>query len=133
MSGYAQNAPDVPLETVFRIDFIRTAQGWRISKLVKRRLEGRGNPAPAIINVVSESEIKPEPFDLDGALSWCESHGWTVRRWGGSEISGARAFRFGLEPIRSTREIQRMRQELKQYPRPELGNQTYALDLAYDL
>jgi hypothetical protein len=125
--SYAQNAPDVPLETVFRIDFIKTAQGWRVSKLVKREFNGK------LINVVSESEIKPEPFDLDGALSWCESHGWTVRRWGGSEISGARAFRFGLEPIRSVREIQKMRAELRQYPRPELGNQTYALDLAYDL
>ncbi len=120
---YAQAAPDVPLETVFRIDFIKTAAGYRISKLVKRQFQGK------LINVVSESEIKPEPFDIEAALAWCEANGWAVRRW----ATGARAFRFGLEPVRSIREIQRMREELKQYPRPELGDRTFVLDLAYDL
>jgi len=53
-------------------------------------------------------ETKPAGFDLEGALTWCEQNGFTVRRWPG----GARAWLGKPWPIRTRNQIQRMRHKI---------------------
>lgn len=77
---------------------------------------------------VVDGQNKPG-FDLETALAWCKQNGWTVRRWPG----GARAWKRGPEPVRGSHEIIRLRDQLRENPRPELEGMGAALDLAYDL
>ena len=103
---------------VTRMDFIILEGGVTVNKL------GQGIGKMVVI----EGKTMPG-FDLDAALTWCRSHGWTVRRWPG----GARAWKNGLEPVRTQREILKLREKLSNNPRPELEGQGVNLDLAYDL
>jgi hypothetical protein len=82
-----------------RIDFNRLPSGVVTTKYWK--MEGRD----VALNGV---EIKPIDFDLDGALAWCEEHGYTVIRW----PTGARAFKGAPWPLRSTQRIRQKRDEV---------------------
>lgn len=111
---------------ICRLDFVQAGGTWSVSKLVK---VSQGQVPGYIRTVVVSFERKPQGFDIEKALRWCDGHGWTVRRWPG----GARAWRDGLEPVRTTGAIKKLRDELRCRPRPELQGQGVALDLAYDL
>ena len=114
-------ASTVGLDTeITRMDFVTTPRGVIVNKLGKN-WNGR--------LVVVTGETKPAGFNLEKALAWCESQGWTVRRWPG----GARAWKYGLEPVRSKSQVISLRDDLRQNPRPELQGQAVGLDLLYDL
>lgn len=108
----------VPKVEVIRMDFIILADG----SITINKLGDTGRLA------VIESETKPG-FDIENALAWCRSNGWTVRRWPG----GARAWKHGLVPVRTRGAIIKLRDELRMNPRPDLEGQGVNLDLAYDL
>jgi len=83
-------------------------------------------------DTVVSREIHPQPFDVEAAISWCERHGYIVRRYPG----GARAFYQELFPIRDTYAIRVIRARLERTPHPELGplgGYTRSIDLRYDL
>ena len=109
--------PSVPKVEVIRMDFVILSDSVIVNKL--------GDTGRL---VVIDSETKPG-FDVEAALAWCRSNGWTVRRWPG----GARAWKYGLVPVRKQYEIIKLRDELRMNPRPELEGQGVSLDLAYDL
>lgn len=104
---------------ITRIDFFVVPGGVIVNKL------GPGFYGKL---VVLEGGLKDE-FNLENALKWCRSRGWVVRTWPG----GARAWKNGLEPVRTKAEIIRLRDDLRTNPRPELEGRGYALELAYDL
>jgi len=101
---------------ITRLDFVELPQGAIVNKILEDHERG--------VTIVVASGVVPS---LDEALRWCESTGWTVRRWTG----GARAWWGGLRPVRSAEQIKQKREELRRYPVP--GLQVNALDLAYDL
>jgi hypothetical protein len=110
--------PAMPDVEITRMDFVSLEGG----KVTVNKL-GQGFYGKLVV-------IQSNPVaDLESALSWCVSHGWTVRRWPG----GARAWKNGLEPVRSKSEVIRLRDELRNHPRPELQGCAVALDLVYDL
>jgi len=101
---------------ITRLDFVQLPQGALVNKILEDHARG--------VTIVVATGVVPS---LDEALNWCESTGWTVRRWTG----GARAWWGGLRPVRSAGQIKKKREELLRYPVP--GLQVNALDLAYDL
>lgn len=110
-----------------RIDFIQTAAGVVVRKYSKQPYKDR----------IHSCETKPADFDLQAALDWCQTHGYTVRTWHG----GARAWKGAIWPIRTSWQIVRKRQDLEQIAlakmRQEPGKWHHeetllALDLAYD-
>lgn len=113
-------SPVIPDAEITRMDFVVTPGGVIVNKL------GTGLYGKL---VVVKAETKPQSFELETALDWCRSQGWVVRTWPG----GARAWKHGLEPVRNSAEIIRLRQELITNPRPELNGRGNSLDLAYDL
>lgn len=110
----------VPEVEIIRIDFERLRNGKVIINKMGKGLKG---------NLFVDNSKTVENFDLAGALNWCRSNGWTVRQW----PTGARAWKHGLEPVRSKYEILKLRDQLREHPRPELEGAGYTLDLAYDL
>ena len=66
-------------------------------------------------------------FDLDGALTWCKDHGYTVRNFPG----GARAFLGIPLPIRDRSTILKMRRQIEQRLTPT-GDNAQFYDLAFD-
>jgi hypothetical protein len=109
----------VPDIEITRIDFLVTGATTTVNKMGMNVFEK---------TIVAEGKTHKN-FDLAAALDWLRVRGWTVREWPG----GARAWRDGLKPIRSAREIIRLRDELRAYPRPELEGKAHTLDLAFDL
>ncbi len=109
----------VPDIEITRMDFFVTGDRTTVNKL-GMNVMGK--------TIVAEGKTVKN-FDLAGALNWCRANGWTVRTWPG----GARAWRYGLEPVRDSRQIRNLRDELNFHPRPELEGQGVALDLRYDL
>jgi hypothetical protein len=83
-----------------RIDFAVTTVGVAVTKFWL--IDGRSIPAHG-------GEMKPAGFDLEGALAWCEAHGYTVRRWDG----GARAWKGKPWPVRTQKQILRKRSEVE--------------------
>ncbi len=105
---------------ITRIDFICPRDG----KIIVNKWPSGWEAMP-----VELQHEEHDAFDMEAALSWCENHCWEVRRWRG----GARAFKYGLRPIRNASLIKRMRSDLSVHPRPELLGKAVALDLRYDL
>ena len=89
-----------------RIDFTVTSEGQVIvQKFERRRLRnGRKRDFPIA------TEIKPDGFNLRGALTWCESNGYTVRRW----HRGARAWKGEPWVIRTRAQIYHKRRQVEQ-------------------
>jgi hypothetical protein len=83
-----------------RIDFAVVPSGVAVTKFWL--VDGRSIP-------LNGGEMKPAGFDLEGALAWCEAHGYTVRRWEG----GARAWRGVPWPVRTHAQILRKRSEVE--------------------
>jgi hypothetical protein len=109
--------------SVDRIDFHQTGEAaWVVTKYTRCE---RGAYLPV--------ERKAEPiFDVDSALSWCREHNWEVREW----PNGARAWRNGVEPVRSSERAERMRRDGLLVVPPEWAELGYELDkinLQYDL
>jgi len=105
---------------ITRIDFAIHPQGVVVNKYDRSWEYSPGG-------LVSH-ETKTD-FDVEAAISWLQKHGWKVRRWPG----GARAWLGEIKPIRTRGRIQKIRDELRERPRPELQGAGVALDLAYDL
>ena len=84
---------------ITRVDFVREHDGW----LVKKFPIGWSAKTRPLT-----TETKPADFDLESALAWCQSHGWTVYRWDG----GARAWKGQPKPIRDRATILTMRRKL---------------------
>ena len=103
-------------QEITRIDFATTADLVVVNKLVEE-------PTRAW---VYDSSQKPA-IELDKMLAWCESNGWTVRRFA---PLGARAWKGAPRPIRTAAQIIKRRAELTMRPVPGLN--VVALDLAYD-
>ena len=56
------------------------------------------------------SDEKPVGFDTEKALTWCEAHGYVVRRWPG----GARVWKAERPwPIRTRSQIKRLRERVE--------------------
>ena len=72
---------------------------------------------------------------LSEMIAWLKDHGWTVRTWeSGLWLGGARAFLGELKPIRTSTEIMRRRDLLRQScngAKP-YNYTTNGLDFAYD-
>jgi hypothetical protein len=104
-----------------RIDFIVVPSGVAVTKFWL--IDGRSIP-------LHGGEMKPVDFDMEGALAWCEAHGYTVRRWEG----GARAWKGAPWPIRTRAQILRKRSEVE---REALAGHSsgnlLSLDFAYDM
>ena len=79
-----------------RIDFAVVPSGVAVTRFWL--VDGRSIPFHG-------GEVKPAGFDLEGALTWCEAHGYTVRRWDG----GARAWLGVPWPVRTQAQILRKR------------------------
>lgn len=101
---------------ITRIDFAVADQSVVVNKLVE--IDGRA--------IVIETSTKPLA-ELETMLTWCASHGWTVRRYA---PLGARAWKGAAKPVRTAGQIQKRRAEMEKYPVP--GLQVHALDFAYD-
>ena len=114
--------PIVPSVSVPKVEIIRMDFAILPDSVIVNKLGDTGRL------VVIESETKPG-FDVEAALDWCRSNGWTVRRWPG----GARAWKHGLVPVRTSGAIIKLRDELRMNPRPDLEGHGVNLDLAYDL
>lgn len=106
------------MNDITRLDFTKLPDD-RV--LVNKIFEDHQRRQAVVVNTVMSS------LTLDELVSWCESTGWTVRRWPG----GARAWWGGLRPVRTAGAIKNKRAELMHRPIP--GLQVHALDLAYDL
>jgi len=104
-----------------RIDFAIVPSGVAVTKFWL--VDGRSIPAHG-------GEMKPAGFDLEGALAWCEAHGYTVRRWDG----GARAWRGVPWPVRTRAQIRRKRSEVERmvFAGRASGN-LLTLDFALDM
>lgn len=87
---------------IVRMDFNETPGGVVVTKY--QRLMTPDGPR----DVVAEHAVKPD-LDLEWALAWCETHGYTVRRWPG----GARAWLGAPWPIRTVAEIRRRREQVE--------------------
>jgi len=109
----------VPDIEITRIDFFVTAGGTIVNKM-GMNVFGK--------TIVAEGKTH-KALDLQKSLDWLRVRGWAVREWPG----GARTWRDGLAPVRQAREIIRLRDELRNYPRPELEGKAHTLDLAFDL
>lgn len=76
-----------------------------------------------------ENSTLPNQDELDKALAWCRSHGWTVRQW--QKVlyfpAGARAWKGEQKPVRTQGQIMRRRSELLS------AGISGLVDLAYDL
>jgi hypothetical protein len=110
-----------------RIDFTQLPDGRVVVQKLRR--DTRTNPARPR-DIPLESEVKPEDFDLAGALAWCQGHGYTVREWTG----GARAWKGEPWVIRTRAQIARKRQQIEAEVRRGGGGgrSLLSLDLAYD-
>lgn len=107
---------------ITRIDFVQPNGRWVVNKY-PYGWTAKTRPLT--------SETKDETFDLESALTWCETHGWTVRRWPG----GARAFLGEPMPVRDANTIKRMRRQVDQAMAGlVMGQNAERLhyDLAYD-
>lgn len=116
---------NLAMPEVTRIDFTVIGDGVLVQKW------GVVNDSYNPRSIVVESDVK-QGFDLQSALAWCSTHGWTVHTWPG----GARAWKGEPYPIRDARTIQRKRAELtKKLMLGQTDGTTgsYAYDLAYDL
>jgi len=89
----------------------------------KMRRDTTTDPArPRDIPLANGHSIKPPGFNIESAVTWCQNHGYTVRRW----HNGARAWLGGAWVIRTRRQIKTMRQ------RAERARRDYSIDFAYD-
>ena len=107
---------------VDRIDFTDTGVSVLVIKFVRQE-EAHDIPI--------SNDQKPADFDLEAALSWCEEHGWTVRRWPG----GARAWKGTPWPIRTRWQIRKKRMEVERLAmRGYFGDaNVIGLDFALDM
>jgi hypothetical protein len=80
---------------IVRVDFVKLGDALHIQKYP---YGWTANTRPIEDKVVSLAE-------RESAISWCESRGWTVRRW----PDGARAFKGPAMPVRDARTIRSMR------------------------
>lgn len=115
------------LPKVTRIDFIQVEGAVIINKFVVTDRNLGPDPMDRIVE-----STQNRGFDLEGALTWCSSHGWTVHTWPG----GARAWKGQPYRVRDARTIQRKRSELRQrlmHGHTDGTTGEYAYDLAYDL
>jgi len=103
-----------------RIDFHIMSDGRVIVQKMRRDTT---NPAqPRDIPLANGHSIEPPGFDIESAVTWCQDHGYTVRRWHG----GARAWLGGAWVIRTRHQIKRAQE------RAERAKENYFLDFAYD-
>jgi hypothetical protein len=118
-----------------RIDFT-ILEDDRINVLKLRR-DTTDPAAPRDTPLPDGHEIKSADFDLEAALAWCESNGYTVRRWPG----GARAWKGEPWVIRTGWQIVKLRRKLEARWRTEFRRNPgrwssfdtlLSLDLAYD-
>lgn len=80
------------------------------------------------LGVAESKSHKKDEFKYEEALDWLRAHGWVVRQW----PTGARAWKYGLKPVRSRGQILKLRSQMSSRPpRPEL--QGFMPDLAFDL
>lgn len=102
--------------TITRIDFIVRPQGLVCVKKFPNGWMAKTRPM----------KTETKPLDLETAIAWCLSHGYTVRRWEKNERNpaGARAWLGTVQPVRSTSEIQRLRRVLNE----SRNSGDYALD-----
>lgn len=104
-----------------RVDFFYTSAVFVVNQLV----DSYGH-----WHMLKHEALPPaDVSSLEDRLAELTAAGWTVRRWPG----GARAWKHGLVPVRKTWQIKKLRDELREHPRPELQGQGWALDLRYDL
>ena len=103
-------------QTTDRVDIVKVNDGFRVIQFQK------GLGMAVQMDTVTEDRAQ-------NLVSVLESRGWVVRRW----VGGSRAFKGGLYPIRTASQILRLRDQLRSFPRPELAETIYSLDLAYDL
>jgi hypothetical protein len=102
-----------------RIDFTTTKDGVKVEKY-PLGWTAKTNPIT--------SEVKPGSFDLEVSITWCENHGFTVRRWPG----GARAWKGEAMPVRDAGAIMRLRSQIKSaFVRGE-SDARNSYDLAFD-
>lgn len=108
-----------PTCNVDRLDFHQTPAAWIVARFTRCELG-------AYLPIARKTE---PGFDIDLALAWCREHGWAVREWPG----GARAWRKGVEPVRSARQVKRMEREGLLAIDPEWAEEGYEINLQYDL
>lgn len=104
-----------------RIDFDVQSHGTLIFRF--RHINGRDCPDGV-------PDLEPPGFDLDGALAWCEAHGYAVCRWPG----GARAWKGRPWPIRTMAQILKRRGQVERDVRAgrlDLGFNYLSLNFAY--
>ncbi len=87
-----------PTPEIVRIDFFQTPAGWVLNHY---RRCGRSLFLPV------RRETKPPEFDMEAALIWCAQERWEVRRW----PTGARAWKHGIEPVRTAEMAERMERD----------------------
>lgn len=119
--SFAKSAPPANPKHPDRIDFTVLSDGGVI--ITKMRRDTSNLQYPRAIPLPDGSSTKTPGFDLEGALTWCEDHGYVVRRWPG----GARAWKGSKPwPIRTGYGIFKARQ------RAEREGKGFSLDFAYD-
>lgn len=117
--------------TVDRIDFKTLPNGQVLVQKFSHEDAG--------FDRLTSTAYKGKPFNVEAAICWCQENGYKVRRWTGWHGPCARAFRGQLWPIRSRRQMARLRRQvekevaswIKANPgKPTLG--LTFLDFAYD-
>lgn len=104
---------------VTRVDFAKRADGWHI---VKYCYGWTAKTRPMSDVLKSEEEI-------NSAIAWCETHGWTIRKWD----SGARAWKDKLRPVRDANGIRAMRRKAEdELQRGAVGTNKIFYDFAFD-
>lgn len=102
-----------------RVDFLKLGAEFHIRKYPHG---WTAKARPSEDKQVSETEWL-------AAIAWCESAGWTVRRWPG----GARAFKGAPMPVRDARAIRAMRNRVNaDYAAGRPTDSKRFFDLAYD-
>lgn len=88
---------------------------------------GRGFAQEKIVKI---NEYPLDSFTIDDKIAWMQSHGYYVRSWPG----GARGWKGDKpRPVRTAREIFKLRERLERTPRPELNGVENTLMLEFDL
>jgi hypothetical protein len=105
---------------ITRVDFVHQSDGWHI----KKYCAGWTAKTRPVSDVVKTEE------EVNAAISWCDEHKWSVRKWDG----GARAFRGAPKPVRDANTIRAMRRRAEEELRRGVGVGTNKIfyDFAFD-
>lgn len=107
-----------------RIDFLTLPQGRIVVTKMRRDVSVPAVPR----DVVTGTEVKSPDFDLTEALTWCTTHGYSIRQWDG----GARAWKGEPWVIRTRSQVTRRRRQAERQARAGRTTNLLSLDFAFE-